>query len=534
MNPEPSTLAARLLQLLHASREERDAQARTALNELLLRDAAARALMARLLVDEQALVSQLRDESIVAILDEHSPAMPSLPVRSSQRPARWWPVPLATAAAFLITSLGFWLWQPAVIPVVENKVAAAPAPANVAVVTQTVEAKWKGAAFKADDRVPVGRLALTSGLVRLQFLCGATVIIEGPAELELTSERGAEVHSGLVTAIVPPVAEGFTLVAAGWRAVDRGTVFGIDARSPDRTEVHVIEGKVDLHHGSDASVRSTLTTGQAARLTAQTLVEQPAASARFPRESEVIDRAASADRRQLEAWQTHSEVLAADPSLVLYLDFESADHDRGIIRNRASGADPRTDGTLIGGEWTQGRWPGKQAVALQRVGDLIRTQLRSELNAATFMMSVRFEPTAPAEQTLLLSPDVRPGQVYWLLSRRAPNVPNHGLVFIKTPAQGANLRLAAGRGLTPQEREQWVNLAVVHDPATQRVRHYLNGELVKELPLLDATPLRLRELVIGNWGYTREPRNLVGRIDELAVFNRALNAAEVRSLVHSP
>lgn len=298
MNSEPSTLAARLLQLLHASREEGDAQARVTLNALLLRDAEARALMARLLVDEQALVSELRDESIVAILDEHSPAMPALPNRSSQRAARWWPVPLTAAAAILITSLGFWLGPPAVIPVLEQKVAAAPAPAEVAVVTQTVEAKWRGTAFKADDRVPVGRLALVSGLVRLQFLSGATVVIEGPAELELTGERGAEVHSGLVTASVPPVAEGFTLVAAGWRAVDRGTVFGIDARSPDRTEVHVIEGKVDLHHGADVTARGTLTTGQAARLTALTLVEQPAVAARFPREADVIDRAASATRSQ--------------------------------------------------------------------------------------------------------------------------------------------------------------------------------------------------------------------------------------------
>ena len=31
-----------------------------------------------------------------------------------------------------------------------------------------------------------------------------------------------------------------------------------------------------------------------------------------------------------------------------------------------------------------------------------------------------------------------------------------------------------------------------------------------------------------------QPRNLVGRIDELAVFNRALSDAEARALVSSP
>lgn len=58
-----------LFTLLQNVRDERDESARTELNELLRNDAEARAVMAKLLVDEQALVSHLRDESIVSILD---------------------------------------------------------------------------------------------------------------------------------------------------------------------------------------------------------------------------------------------------------------------------------------------------------------------------------------------------------------------------------------------------------------------------------------------------------------------------------
>jgi hypothetical protein len=524
MKDDDSSLEERLLRLLSAVREEDDAGARTELNALLRAWPAARLPMARLLVDEQALLDELRDESIVALLNQQpassAPALQRLP-----RLSRWWPAPLAAAAIFLVAGLAYWRWGGSG----EGTVGAPSAP-QVAVMTQAVEAQWDGLAFQPRDRIPAGRFALKSGVVRLQFLSGATVVIEGPAELNLTSDHGAEVRSGLVTASVPPVAEGFTLTAAGWRAVDRGTVFGIDARSPERTEVHVIQGKVELHRGDENAVQGTLTTGQAARLTMGSLVEQPAAAGRFPREAEVIDRAARATENQFHTWKEKSEQLARDADLVLYLDFETTDLERGSIRNRAPGGDSRSDASVIGGEWTPGRWPGKSAVAFQRVGDLIRTSLGAQLEAATFVVSLRVEPEAPLTQTILLTPDVGPGQMYWLLAGRGKSPRAGGMIFIKTDAERRDHRFVSGRNLTRRELGQWHTLALVHDPQHGAVRHYLDGVLVQESPLDDAHSLRLRQIVIGNWGYTSDPRNLTGRIDELAIFQRALSGPEISRL----
>ncbi len=435
--------------------------------------------------------------------------------------------PLAMAAAVMMMGFFWWSWPIADDPIAVESLQLAPDLTQVAVVTQLVDAVWNDVEFQTNDRVPIGSFSLKAGLARLQFLSGATVVIEGPAELELTSDLGAKVQSGLVTANVPPVAEGFTLTAAGWRAVDRGTIFGIDARSPERTEVHVIEGKVDLYHGADAAVSKTLTTGGTARLTSSTLVEQPAASADFPREADVIDRAARASQSQFEGWKLHSNGLAEDPGLVLYLDFEDIDAERGVIRNRASGAARHSDATLIGGEWTQGRWPGKNAVAFHRVGDLIRTSLRKRLDAATFIVSLRIEPESPLTQTILLTPDVGPGQIYWLIAGRETPSRGQGTVFIKTGDQPKDLRFTSKHPFKRNALGQWHTLAVVHDPANKRVRHYLNGRLIKENPLDDAHPLKLRQLVIGNWGFTSEPRNFTGRMDELAVFERALSLEEI-------
>jgi len=99
MNEDSSSLDLRLLSLLHAVRDEHDEPARTALNELLRSEPAARAAMARLLVDEQALIHQLRDEGIVSLLE---PAPSLRPVKGTRAP-RWrsWR-PLTSAAAGVV------------------------------------------------------------------------------------------------------------------------------------------------------------------------------------------------------------------------------------------------------------------------------------------------------------------------------------------------------------------------------------------------------------------------------------------------
>ncbi|MDB4438231.1 hypothetical protein N9195_01435 [bacterium] len=58
-----------LLSLLQKVRDDRDEEARVELNDLLRKHPEARSLMAKSLVDEQALVSHLRDQKIVSILD---------------------------------------------------------------------------------------------------------------------------------------------------------------------------------------------------------------------------------------------------------------------------------------------------------------------------------------------------------------------------------------------------------------------------------------------------------------------------------
>ena len=86
-----------LLKLLQKVRDDGDEAARTELNELLRKEPEARAVMSRTLVDEQALMSHLRDESIVSILDADGEVATSRPPMRPAMRLLEWPQQIAVA-----------------------------------------------------------------------------------------------------------------------------------------------------------------------------------------------------------------------------------------------------------------------------------------------------------------------------------------------------------------------------------------------------------------------------------------------------
>lgn len=99
MNNDASPLELRLFSLLQKVRDEHDAAARTELNALLRDHAEARQLMANALVNEQALISRLRDQSIVSILSPE----PAAQAKITNHWLQW--RPLAAAAAGVVCGL---------------------------------------------------------------------------------------------------------------------------------------------------------------------------------------------------------------------------------------------------------------------------------------------------------------------------------------------------------------------------------------------------------------------------------------------
>ena len=94
-SPSPRTLEHRLLRLLQAVRDTQDPSARAELNMLLRDNPEARPIMARLMVDEQALISRLREDGIVELL-ETAPTHKTAP-RMRARWFAWRPLTAMTA-----------------------------------------------------------------------------------------------------------------------------------------------------------------------------------------------------------------------------------------------------------------------------------------------------------------------------------------------------------------------------------------------------------------------------------------------------
>ncbi len=84
---------------------------------------------------------------------------------------------------------------------------------SVAVLLQAPGARWHPSDEPPRPGAPLlpGWLILESGLAQIEFYNGATVILEGPARLELVSRSEAYCASGKLRALVPPQAHGFTV-----------------------------------------------------------------------------------------------------------------------------------------------------------------------------------------------------------------------------------------------------------------------------------------------------------------------------------
>ncbi len=101
-------------------------------------------------------------------------------------------------------------------------------------------------AFAAGESVKPGPLAISRGLLRLDFSNGARLTIEGPAQLEVMNEMRVILHRGVVTATIPESAIGFVVDTSSAHVVDLGTSFGVSVSAEGLTDVCVFDGEVEV------------------------------------------------------------------------------------------------------------------------------------------------------------------------------------------------------------------------------------------------------------------------------------------------
>lgn len=126
-----------------------------------------------------------------------------------------------------------------------------------------------------------GRIGIEAGFLKIRFASGASVILEGPARLDVLGKNNGRLHAGRAVADVPPAATGFTIESPDGRIVDLGTRFGVEVGPRVHgTEVHVLEGLVRASVPGEKAARE-LRESQALRIEARTATAMAADGTRF-------------------------------------------------------------------------------------------------------------------------------------------------------------------------------------------------------------------------------------------------------------
>ncbi len=409
---------------------------------------------------------------------------------------------------------------------------------GVAMVTRLVDVTWDQgqSTFEVGDALPAGRLAIKTGFAQVEFFCGATLIIEGPADLEIQSETLARVRSGRLRAQVPPAARGFSLELDDMKVVDLGTEFGLSV-SAEGANVQVFDGEVELHPAE--KTKQVLKAGQALVRTPQGDFEKTAVTPeRYLNIAALESRAEGQRTARYEQWKSWSEKLRADPRLIAYYAF---DQNSGWERRLKCDIQPinsELDGAIVGAKSVSGRWKFKRALEFKQPGDRVRVQIPGEYRSLTFACWVKIDSLDRWYNSLFLTDNYNQGEPHW-------QILDSGQIYFSVRPDKRGTKGTPDRKVLsppfwkPSLSGKWLHLATTYDVDSSRTTHYLNGnvlhsEIIPESQLVKTT--RIGAATIGNWSESTQPdadfaiRNLNGCIDEIAIFAAALKAEEIKEM----
>jgi hypothetical protein len=404
---------------------------------------------------------------------------------------------------------------------------------GVAMVSQTLDAEFAQTSVRSGDTIAPGKLTLNKGLAQIEFFSGATVLIEGATQIEILSAWEARCVSGRVRVQVPPAAKGFLMHAPEVKLEDLGTEFALNVNGQD-SAVHVFDGEVIAHTKDKAP--ASLKVGMSLASTTAGVSPQD-----FLPISELQGLIRQREQGRFQQWQAWSEGASKDPRLIAYYTFQHAPDDRWdrLVSNFADPQQKLRAGGAVGAQWTQGRWPGKEALEFKRPGDRLRLNLDGSYTALTLSAWVKVDSVDKKYNSLLLTDGYDNGEPHWQIYEdgslmfsiiyRPDGITRGGdwnQIYFSEPVFG------------PDSLGRWHHLAVSYDNQSGQVIQYFDGaEVGREVSKQHqpGRPITYGPCELGNWGLPTQGhpfpiRNLNGAIDEFAIYAAVLSGAEIQSI----
>ncbi|PHQ35573.1 LamG-like jellyroll fold domain-containing protein [Rhodopirellula bahusiensis] len=486
----------------------------------------------------------------------------SSPASSATPPLYRWPsvfafrsLMIAATALFMVGGMAYWLGRqrlpsPSIAQITETGSDASESQiAGHATLRRAVDLQWTDPTSRAKvgDVLANGRFQFDSGVAEIDFFCGATLIVEGPASLDIESDWSVRVNQGRLRATVPPAARGFSVKAAESEVIDLGTEFTMDV-SADQARVEVVDGEIMLRGGDRDGQH--LHTGEH-----ETLHGSPSSQGieDMITASDLYQRDQSASTQRFQEWRRSMQSLREDDRLIA--TFAASELEGRVIRNGSTTDDTR-DGLLVGpAEVVDGRFgASSHGINFDRPGSRVRTRIDGEFEAFTFACWVKIDNLDQRYNALFMGDGYENGEPHW-------QIRDDGRLMFSVMVDDSQSvsfynerdhRVVKDAGLHRvyitdpiwdiSKSGQWFHLVAVYDPASRLVQQYVNGVRVsaeKIKPKYQIDTLRIGPAEIGNWGqpFRETPwfavRNLDGTIDELTIYNAALEATEIHSLYES-
>ena len=405
---------------------------------------------------------------------------------------------LATVICFLIA----FIWPEG------NRDPDAPDVSTASVVSNVNALLTRDGSQWADTEIPVGSYELQQGLLNLQFGGGVMVYVEAPTRFDVISDNRMALHRGRLSATVPPEGIGFTVETPEAEVVDFGTEFSVDVEG-GASEAHVFDGLVRVHPGAsnerDFSRSVDLHASQAVRITdgATEPEDISIATDRFIRNFDEprLNYARAVKRLSPLAFYRMSirdRGLVSEPpeysGVVLTGDGKRPPHARGVF----------VGGSLRVGTDSTGR------------GGYVDSPPRLSTGRFSLVVFIYLEETV---QNAAVATNFEGERGNFGLS-----LEENGSLQATIRNVDGEVSSIAGNPVLPLKT--WRHVVVTAD--SEQLQLYEDGKLVASKPcerlaVSDSDPV---------WFGTDAKAMQVfhGRIDEVAIFDRALNEEEVAAL----
>jgi len=432
----------------------------------------------------------------------------------------------ATAAALVFAvSLGVWWWssngQPhgqvtQAVPSTDHLTV--PQESFAAVLIDEAGAVFSQGMGPQGARFEAGDYDLLSGIVHLRFASGAELVLNAPARFTVKDAMHAIVEYGKMRAIVPPSAKRFRISTPSAEYIDLGTEFGLDVNRNDGTsDLFVFDGQVNVADKATSEVFEEVLEGASTRYVAGVAKTAPDFDPRnFTTPNEI----------GLIRWKENARKLLRSRGLIAFFPFHRT-ADKSELANQVEAKEDVAmhipNGRIEGARWTSGRWPGKDSLLFDGDGEFVQIDFPAEYNELTIAAWIKIDRLDYEMNSILNSDHADDGDVHFQITRQG--LPRGGLQGAGTNDTFIGDSLPLGN---------WVHVAMVISVPDRMRWVYANGNLVRQGSLQNGMKITPGSCRLGNWlpvvGHPKFNRAFHGRIDELAIWDRALLGSELKEL----